>query len=81
MQKLADELLPHIHQFVKEVKKCLDAYLSRFEQLYRLQTTFTDEEVFEISYSYDLTRIDFALCIGDQTDEDRVTIKIGLPFE
>ena len=81
MQKLADEFLPHIHHFVKEVKRFLDAYLSRFEQLYRLQTTFTDQEVFEISYSYDLTRIDFALCVGDQTDEDRVTIKIGLPFE
>ena len=81
MQKLADEHLPHIHQFVKEVKSCLDAYLSRFEQLYQLQTTFSDEEVFEVSYNYDLTRIEFALCVGEKIDEERVTIKLVLPFE
>ena len=82
MQKLADEFLPHVHKFVKEMKHSLDAYLSRFEQVFRLKQTFKEDEVYDIQYNFDLTRVDFALDVGEVEDsENKVTVKLGIPFQ
>ena len=70
LQALADHHLPKVDQFIKEVKKHLSAYSSRYCQVSSLTKHFNKEEVHDIDCNEDFTLIKFALVIGDSQADD-----------
>ena len=53
IQTIAAKYLPKIDQFIKTFKNCLDAYLSRFNQLFKITSRdlYSEEELHGIQYS------------------------------
>ena len=59
----------------------MDAYLNRFHQLAILPEQFSEDEIHDIEYNDDLTKIQFQMTIGEQNKEDTVILKIALNYE
>ena len=70
LQALADHNLPKVDKFIKEVKKHLSAYSSRYHQVSLLTKHFNKGEVHDIDCNEDFTLIKFALVIGDSQADD-----------
>ena len=84
IQTIAAKYLPKIDQFIKAFKNCLDAYLSRFNQLFKITSRelYSEEELHGIQYSQDLTKIQFDLNIGQPMDDgSEHVLRIALSYE
>jgi len=80
IRNIADEQLPKVDKFIKEVKKHLCAYISRYNQLVLLSEKFDKNEVHGIEYNTDLTEIKFALVIGD-SNSDGFNLHLALQYD
>lgn len=80
LQALADHNLPKVDRFIKEVKKHLSAYSSRYRQVSLLTKHFDKGEVHDIDCNEDLTLIKFALVIGDSQADD-LNLHLALRYE
>lgn len=81
LQRLADEVLPKVDQFVKAAKLHLDAYISRFNQLAKIAEVYTNGEVHSIKYNHDLTKIQLALTIGENHQDGNEDVSLHLAFQ
>jgi len=80
LQALADHNLPKVDKFIKEVKKHLSAYSSRYRQVSLLTKHFDKGEVHDIDCNEDFTLIKFALVIGDSQADD-LNLHLALRYE
>jgi len=80
LRQLAEINLPKVDQFIKDVKKHIDAYISRYQQLAKLFSVFKNGEVHSIEYNQDLTMIKFALVIGD-SQVDGFNLYLALHYD
>jgi len=80
LQALADHNLPKVDKFIKEVKKHLSAYSSRYHQVSLLTKHFNKGEVHDIDCNEDFTLIKFALVIGDSQADD-LNLHLALRYE
>ena len=83
IQDLADTYLPKVDQFLQALKKHLEAYVSRFDQIAVLPELFPDEEVHDIDYNGDLTEVKFSMALGesDGNEDEGVFIRLALLYD
>jgi len=81
VEAIAKQHLPKVDHFITAFKKHLDAYLNRFHQLAILPEQYSEDEIHDIEYNDDLTKIQFQMTISEQNKEDTVIMKIALAYE
>jgi len=59
------------NSFIRKVKKGLDGYLSRFEQLANLPNIYKDHDIKDFKYNFNLTEITLVMSIGDDIRDDK----------